>query len=106
MKFYYPVKPYKVNQKWGVYRPEVYSQFGFTQHNGEDIALGTDKCVYAPFDCGVLKIGNQPNGGGIFCGVISTEQTEKGRVLLDILHCEKILCEIGKTYKAGDKLNL
>jgi len=26
----YEVKPWKINQKWGVYRPDVYSQFGFT----------------------------------------------------------------------------
>lgn len=70
---YYPVKPWRITQKWGVFRPEVYSQFGFTKHNGVDVPLGEDKRVYAPFDGLTVKTGFQPNGGGTYIGFLSTE---------------------------------
>ncbi len=102
----YPAKPYHLNQAWGVPSP-LYKQFGFGLHNGIDIAHGTDKFLYAPFDYTVVRIGNQPNGGGIFFGIMSEEyQWPDGRyrVLLDMLHCEKLLCFEGMSGKTGDKL--
>lgn len=48
VSFTYPIKPYVVNQPWGVHDPKDYSQFGFTDHNGIDLALAPDKKIYAP----------------------------------------------------------
>lgn len=104
---YYPAQPYTLNQAWGVYAPQVYSQFGFTRHNGNDIALGADKELRAPFDYTVVRTGNQPEGGGIFFGIMSDVYDwpdGKYRVLLDMLHCEKLLCTEGQVGKAGDLL--
>lgn len=104
--FYYVAYPYKVNQAWGIYNP-VYERFGFTRHNGTDIALGTDKVLYAPFDYTVVRTGNQPEGGGIFLGIMSEEfdfLDGKYRVLLDLLHCEKLLAAEGRVGKTGDVL--
>jgi len=105
LELFFPAKPYRITQVWGLYRPEIYSQFGFTRHNGEDIALGKDKKLYAPLDCEVVKIGNQPNGGGIFVGLMSNEydfDDGKYRVVIDFLHCERILVNVGDKLKCGD----
>jgi len=107
--FYYPAKPYTISQKWGLYRPEVYSRFGFSCHNGEDFALGKDKTIRPPFEGEVIKIGNQFNGGGVFLGFISKEEFEfedgiKCRVLFDALHLEKVLVQEGQKCVPGDIL--
>lgn len=109
-RFYYPVKPYQITQKWGISRPEVYSQFGFTQHNGEDVALGADKLVRAPFDGTVVRKGYQPLGGGIFVGIISEPMVFndgiEARVLLDALHMEAIHVPEGQIVRTGDVLGI
>ena len=105
-EFWYPVKPYVVTQKWGV-PDEIYRQFGFGLHNGVDVALGADSKVYAPFDCQVVKNGFQPNGGGIYCGVISINEYTfpdgvTCKVLVDSLHLKQILVTEGQTLQCGD----
>lgn len=106
LSLYYPAKPYRLNQGWGIYNP-AYQQFGFSRHNGIDIALGSDSKLYAPFDYTVVRIGNQPNGGGNFFGLMSglyDWPDGQYRVLLDMLHCERIDCKEGQVGKAGDYL--
>ena len=108
-EFYYPAKPYIVNQEWGTSHPEIYSQFGFTRHNGVDIRLGTDKTLYAPFSGYVVRIGNQPKGGGIFLGLMSAREYTfpdgvTCRVLVDLLHCERLLVTEGQSVTVGDKV--
>lgn len=61
---FYPINPYQVNQVWGVSRPEVYAQFGFTRHNGMDLALVSGQIISAPIPCIVSKIGWEPKGAG------------------------------------------
>lgn len=100
MKYPRPIKPLYINQRWGIYRPEVYKQFGFSRHNGVDYAHGKTKKICAPFDGTTVRTGNQPNGGGIFFGVINSE----GTVLLDFLHCEKIITNEGDTFRKGELL--
>jgi murein DD-endopeptidase MepM/ murein hydrolase activator NlpD len=119
----YPIFPWKVNQPWGTLNPAVYSQFGFTRHNGLDIAIGTDGIVRAPFNGHVFQNGFQPNGGGIYCGFLSDDEfdfnsflchTPDGaiipfpagqyRVLLDFLHLKSISAVEGQAYKTGDVL--
>lgn len=108
MKLYYPAKPYVVTQKWGIHRPEIYAQFGYTDHNGEDFRLGADKKIYAPFNGEIVKMGNQ-SGGGIFLGYLSDEEYDfedgkRARVLFDALHLEKVTGTVGVKYKIGDEL--
>lgn len=103
---YYPAKPYIVNQEWGISRPEVYGRFGFTRHNGVDIALGSDALIRAELPCEVVTIGWQPEGGGKYIGVISQEEFEdengmRYRLLIDYLH----LVKDGALVNTGDKLN-
>lgn len=109
MKFqiHYPTKPYRITQRWGIYRPEIYSQFGFTRHNGEDFALGYEAKLYSIFDGVVVKKGYQPSGGGIFVGIISKHEYEfddgiKCRVLADYLHCKEILVNEGQNVETGE----
>lgn len=106
LSLYYPAEPYQLNQAWGIYNP-AYQQFGFSRHNGIDIALGADKKLYAPCDGTIVRHGNQPNGGGIFLGMMTGEydwDDGKYRVLLDFLHCETLIALEGATVKAGDLL--
>lgn len=109
LELWYPTKPYIKTQAWGVHRPDVYSQFGFTDHNGEDFALGSPPELRSPFDCEVVRIGNQPKGGGIFVGIISQQEYDfddgiKCRVLIDFLHCKEIKVNVGDKLKVGDLL--
>jgi murein DD-endopeptidase MepM/ murein hydrolase activator NlpD len=125
MKFevYYPIIPHRLNQKWGTYDPKDYSQFGFTRHNGIDVAIGQDSLVRAPFNGTAYQLGNQPNGGGIYLGFLSDDEfqfdaftcmTPEGvaiefpamtaRVLFDFLHLKSISATAGMQYKTGDVL--
>jgi murein DD-endopeptidase MepM/ murein hydrolase activator NlpD len=121
LEFYPPIKPHIVNQAWGVYDPATYSQFGFNRHNGIDHKLAADKKIYSPFACTVVKRGYQPNGGGVYVGLISDEydffptftnyapdgkgfQFPAGRyrVLVDLLHLDTIKVEEGARLAAGE----
>lgn len=105
-KLDYPAKPHRINQAWGIYNP-AYQQFGFSRHNGIDIALGDDAGLYAPCDGVIVRTGNQPTGGGIFYGIMTDYYDwpdGKYRVLLDFLHCKKLLVSEGQQVKVGDLL--
>lgn len=106
-KFYYPVKPHIVNQPWG--RPDpLYGQFGFNLHNGVDHSLVTGQPVRSPFDMEglVVRTGDQPKGGGIFLGLMSKEPYDfpdgRYRVLVDFLHCDRLLKKEGDTVSPGE----
>jgi len=106
-----PVKPYRISQGWGVSRPEIYSQFGFTKHNGIDVALGTDSIVRCPFEGEVISSGWQPTGGGLWLGFLSDEEFDfddgkRARILVDFLHLKDIKRHPGLNYKGqvGDVL--
>jgi murein DD-endopeptidase MepM/ murein hydrolase activator NlpD len=118
--FAWPIKPHFVNQAWGVYRPEVYSQFGFTRHNGLDHRLADDAKIYAPADAAVYAVFSQPNGGGNVLSIITdriafdlfTCSTSDGvgisfqagtyRVRIDFLHLDHALVKPGDRLKVGD----
>lgn len=103
-KIYWPAKPFILSQGWGILNP-IYNQFGFSRHNGIDIALGADSKLYAPCDGQVVRIGFQPNGGGNYFGVMTGpwDFTDGSfRVLLDFLHCESISVKEGQILKIGD----
>lgn len=60
---FYPVKPFHVNQPFGV-SPETYAQFGLKGHNGIDLQAYHGQPVYAAHDgiCYPEIDGNQGNG--------------------------------------------
>lgn len=108
LRLYYPAKPFVLTQGWGILNP-IYNQFGFSRHNGVDFRLGDDGMIRAPFDGVIVRTGNQPNGGGIFLGLISQEKFlfEDGKicnVLLDLLHLDHVLVSEGAVVKTGDVL--
>lgn len=121
-RMYDVAKPRIINQKWAVHDPATYSQFGFEDHNGRDLALPQSKKLYSPFDGTIVRKGFQPNGGGVFLGIISepfdfpqfTCTTPDGRIfsysagsfriLTDLLHLESISVNEGDKIKAGDLL--
>lgn len=75
LKLLYPVKPHIVNRGWGVKDP-VYEQFGFSRHNGVDLALAHGQLILAPFGCRVVKVGCQPGGSGNYICLLSKEAFE------------------------------
>ncbi len=109
-QYHFPVKPFRLNQAWGILN-SIYNQFGFSRHNGIDFALGTDKTVRYPWSGTgtVVRVGDQPNGGGIFVGIMSNELYEfddrrGARILSDFLHCEKLLVGLGDKVRTGDPI--
>lgn len=103
----YEVRPYRVNQEWGRLDPKTYSQFGFTRHNGVDVAPGERNEVRAPFDFEVTAILWQPNGGGHVVGIISQEKFKgpKGKecyVQVDFMHNASISLPVGYKGRAGE----
>lgn len=116
----YPIKPYRSNQPWGVRNPS-YDQFGYGYHNGDDYALLDDKGNAVSeknvfwnlnVEGEVVRLGTkenggwQPNGGGIYFGVLAKEERgfkdgQSCYVLLDLLHAKKILVKEGDVVKRG-----
>jgi murein DD-endopeptidase MepM/ murein hydrolase activator NlpD len=106
--FPYPIKPWRVTQPWGVDDP-LYKRFGFTFHNGVDVAHGEDRLIHAPFTGRIVRTGDQPQGGGIFCGLFSADSFTfldqmESRVLADFLHCEQLLVTEGQTVFRGQAI--
>lgn len=104
---HYEAKPYRITQKWGVYRPEIYSQFGFTEHNGTDFALGNNAELRSPIPLTVYKQGYQPNGGGIYVTLISQNEYtfpdgKTCKVMLDYLHLREVKCTPGQKLDVGE----
>lgn len=126
MTFYplYPIHPFALNQGWGTLDPKDYSQFGFTRHNGIDVRIeGTDMAIRAPFSGTIVRTGNQPNGGGVFIGLLSDDTFEfpaftcstpdgvtiefpaaSCRVLFDFLHLQSFTVQEGQHVNAKDIL--
>jgi murein DD-endopeptidase MepM/ murein hydrolase activator NlpD len=106
--FPYPVKPWRLTQSWGIYNP-AYERFGFSRHNGVDVGHGEDRIIRAPFTGTIVRTGNQPEGGGIFCGLYSSDvftflDQKEARVLVDFLHCERLLITEGQTVFRGQAI--
>ena len=117
-QYYFPVKPHIITRYWGelvidpITKLSIYLRFGFKLHNGVDVLPAkVDKIYRYPWNGTgkVVKTGYQPNGGGIFVGLISNENFEfpDGKVsliLTDALHAEKILVKVGDIVNTGDAL--
>lgn len=110
-----------MNQGWGWFRPEVYSQFGFSRHNGLDHrAPNGTFYIHAPCNARVLDVFSQPTGGGNVLSLITEPitfdafscSTPDGvsisflpgvfRVRIDFLHLDHAVVKRGDTITAGD----
>lgn len=93
LSLYYECQPFKINQKWGI-KDLLYEQFGFSRHNGLDIAHGYNSRLRAPFPFQVYRTLWQPNGGGKVLSIVSLEKYDfpdgkKYHVLMDYMHLDK-----------------
>lgn len=96
-------QPFVLNQKWGVYDPKTYKQFGFTNHNGIDIAHGYNSRLRAPFPFQVYRTLWQPKGGGLVLSILSQYEYDgpdgkPAHVIVDYMHLAKYV----KTQGQGD----
>ena len=100
LQLYYPAQEHVVTQPYGRLDPGTYKQFGFTRHNGIDIAHGFNSRLRAPFAWTFFRILWQPNGGGIVLTIISKLQYDgpdgkPAYVMLDFMHLAKSLKTAG-----------
>lgn len=110
LALYFPVTPYAVNRAWGVEDPS-YAALGFSQHNGVDLALVDGQPVYAPFDCRVAKIGNEPGGSGLYVCLLSRgkhgfDDGTLARVEITFMHLSAVQVEAGMKLSVGDLVAL
>lgn len=110
LALYYPVTPYAVNRPWGVPDP-LYEEFGFSHHNGVDLALVTGQAIYAPLDCRVTKIGNEPNGSGLYICLLSRrtrgfDDGHASRVEITFMHLSEVRTTVGTKLSVGDVVAL
>lgn len=92
---YKEAQPFVVNQKWGV-PGSLYAQFGFSRHNGLDIAHGYNSRLRAPFPFQVYRTLWQPEGGGLVLSIVSTNKYDfddgiSCHVLIDYLHLARYI---------------
>lgn len=64
-EFYYPVKPFKLNQGFGE-NPAYYSKFGWKGHNGLDMYAPHATPLYAPCDGDAFYATDAHGGAGIY----------------------------------------
>lgn len=104
LSLYYPAKPYKVTQAFGIYNP-AYLQFGFDLHNGIDFAVDTDKVVNAMCDGIVTDVGFNAGAGNYvrYKTKVPVEVEGKESVVeFMYMHAEKCLVKKGDVISAGD----
>lgn len=102
---HYPVNPHQINRGWGVVGP-IYTRFGFTRHNGVDLALVDGQLIRAPFPCTAVKIGNEPEGSGLYICLLSRSTYQfpdgkKARVELTFMHLSRTVVQVGDTCAVG-----
>ena len=110
LALYYPVTPHTVNLPWGV-ADAAYQEFGFSLHNGVDLALATGQPIHAPFDCRVTKIGSEPNGSGLYICLLSRrkygfDDGQASRVEITFMHLSEVRCAVGAKLSVGDIIAL
>lgn len=98
--------PFRITQNWGVPNP-IYAQFGFTQHNGVDVALGKDAKVFSPHEGTVTWIGWQPQGAGLHILIQSEDKYafndgNELYCLSTLMHLSSTKVAVGDNVKPGD----
>ena len=106
LSLYFPVTPHRVNRAWGV-ADSAYEAFGFSRHNGVDLALVDGQPIYAPFDCRVTKVAHEPNGSGLYICLLSRGPHEfddgtSARIEITFMHLSATDRTVGETLSVGD----
>lgn len=101
----YPVTPHIVTRAWGIADP-IYKAFGFERHNGVDIGLIEGQPIYAPIAVRVSKVGNEPQGSGLYVCLLSRvpylfDDGRTARVELTFMHLSRTELRIGATLFPG-----
>lgn len=135
LELYYPVRPFRVNQRWGDNIPcvknfglsdqmlvdgkdnftcptgytKLYGMFGMEGHNGTDLAAG-EQSVYAACDGVVVEKQTVP-ARGLGLGILTNEQYDFGQFGTHYLrvrywHLKSFAKEVGDVVKAGDFLGI
>lgn len=107
-RLYYPVKPWKTTQQWGIYNP-AYLQFGFSKHNGIDVQQGDDQTVYCPIqNLHIYFAGWGDSTGWCVKGYTTDDYVFPDGVTakLDVIvmHGETLLCKTNDFLQPGDKM--
>lgn len=110
LALYFPVMPHIVNRGWGVPDP-AYKEFGFARHNGVDLDVADGQPLYAPFECRVTKIGNEPNGSGLYVCLLSRrkhrfDDGKSARVEITFMHLSEVRVTEGTALLVGDVFGL
>jgi murein DD-endopeptidase MepM/ murein hydrolase activator NlpD len=97
---------FEITQKFGE-NPEFYKKFGMKGHNGidlrtkfKDTPLGKRYC-YASLEGVVIKIGNDPNGYGIY---IRLSHQDGAQTIY--AHLEKVYVKLWQKVKQGQLIGL
>jgi murein DD-endopeptidase MepM/ murein hydrolase activator NlpD len=135
LRLYYPLRPHKVNQRWGDNAPcvrdfgletqsivsgvdnyscpvgyeKLYPKFGMEGHNGLDLAAW-EQPIYAALDGIVIEKQGVP-ARGLGIGVLSDEQYDFGTfgthfIKIRYWHLKSFNCEVGDRIKVGDVLGI
>jgi Membrane proteins related to metalloendopeptidases len=100
---YYPIKPLIVTQAFGIFNP-AYERFGFTYHNGIDMALNGDKIAYSMCKGIVIDAGYN-DGAGNYLKIRTNDKVaaegKVGYVCLMYMHGEKLLVKKGQQVFLG-----
>lgn len=130
-EIFYPVRPFKVNQRWGDNIPcvrdfglptqtivsgtdnftcpvgytKLYDKFGMSGHNGTDLMAGVQN-VYAAHDGVVIEKQTVP-ARGLGLGILTDDQYDFGTygthyIKLRYWHLKSFNCEVGDRVKVGD----
>ncbi len=106
LSLYYPARPYIVTQGFGILNPS-YEQFGFSKHNGIDIAIDEDGVVRAMCDGVVIDVGFN-SGAGNYVKYRTNDPIEAegriGYVQFMYMHADHQLVSIGQKIEAGTAL--
>jgi murein DD-endopeptidase MepM/ murein hydrolase activator NlpD len=107
LELFYPVKPLKVNQAFGIFNP-AYEKFGFNRHNGIDYATTHRQPVYSMCDGVVTEVKNYPSGAGKAVRVRTLSPVEAEGVNryaeFMYMHADEVKVVEGQKVKAGDLL--
>lgn len=104
LSVFLPAKPLIVTQAFGIFNP-AYERFGFTCHNGIDMAIHDGQEAYAMLDGVVSEVGEN-DGAGKYLKIRTVGPVElandSGVVCFMYMHGKEILVKQGQEVRAGD----
>ena len=135
LRLYYPVRPFRVNQKWGDNVPcvrnfglpsqlivngannftcpagfdKLYAHWGMSGHNGMDLQTGVQS-IYAACDGIVVEQQTVP-ARGLGLGILTNEQYDFGNmgthfIKIRYWHLKSFYCSVGDRITAGQLIGI